>query len=194
MSVADSRERMLEAGRDILERAGADGLTTRAVCDATGVKAPTLYHHFGSKEGLVEAIIGRALEDFFARKRALALTEDPMADLRRGWESWIGFALEQPTLFRLMIEARLSDARATGEAYAIMRRLVDRVATAGGLREDPDTVARAIWAASNGVLVMFLQGAGEEEIKATAGLMFDALLARVANPGAAKAGASDASA
>lgn len=49
---------------------GQDGLTTRAVCEAAGVRAPTLYHHFGDKGGLERALIQRGMAEFMERKRA----------------------------------------------------------------------------------------------------------------------------
>jgi hypothetical protein len=44
---------------------------------------------------------------------------------------------------------------------------------------DTDTAARTIWAASNGVLTLFLQGAPAKDIKASGNLLFDALMAKL---------------
>lgn len=174
-----TQERILLAAIDVLEAQGIEGLTTRAVCDATGVTAPTLYHHFTNKDGLVAAVIQRGVHEFLTRKRDIELTDDPVADLRRGWEGWIGFALARPRLFRLMTQLAGTDPTATGEAYAIMQRLVERIAQAGRLTGDPDSAARAIWAASNGVLMSFMQGGSPAEIRETADLMFDGLMLRL---------------
>lgn len=183
MSKDTTQARILVAAIDILEAKGVEGLTTRAVCDATGVTAPTLYHHFTSKDGLVAAVIRHGVHEFLTRKRDIQLTDDPVADLRRGWEGWIAFALARPRLFRLMTQAAGSDPAATGEAYAIMQRLVDRIAQTGRLSTDPATAARAIWAASNGVVMSFMQGGGPAEIIETADLMFDGLMLRLVRSG-----------
>jgi hypothetical protein len=105
-----------------------------------------------------------------------------MVDLRRGWDSWIAFALERPNLFRLMVESTRFDPSASQEAFVIMRAIVERLASEGRLTTDIDTAARTIWAASNGVLTLFMQGTPAAEIKSSSELLFDALTAKLARP------------
>jgi AcrR family transcriptional regulator len=89
-----------------------NAVTTRAVCRAAGITAPTLYHYFGDKDGLLRALVAQNIETFMERKRSRP-TADALADLRRGWYGWIDFAGENPKLFRLMIESTRSDPSAT---------------------------------------------------------------------------------
>jgi AcrR family transcriptional regulator len=72
----------------LLEREGPDGVTTRAVCDAANVKAPTLYHHFGDKNGLLDALLAKGLNAFPKRKQASPETADALKDLISGWEKF----------------------------------------------------------------------------------------------------------
>jgi len=176
-----TEERILNAATDLLERGGADALTTRAVCQAAGVTAPTLYHHFGEKEGLLRAMVARGITEFMTLKRANRQTQNPLADLRRGWNVWIAFAFERPSLFRLMIESTRSDPSSIHEAFVILRTILGRLHAGGRLNTDVETAFRAIWAGSNGVLSLFMQGASQKEIKATSDLLFDALTARILN-------------
>ncbi len=173
-----TEDRILAAAADILEKGGAEAVTTRAVCKAAGVTAPTLYHHFGDKDGLLRAVVARGVDRFMTQKRASRRT-DAVADLKRGWDLWIVFALERPKLFRLMAESAQSDPAASQEAFVLMRTIVERLAAEGRLTTDVDTAARAIWAASSGVLAMFLQGTPAAEIKPSSELLFDALMARL---------------
>jgi len=79
-----------------------------------------------------------------------------------------------------LTEVRLLQRRvACHPLYAIMQRLVERIAQAGRLTTDPETAARAIGAASNGVLMSFLQVGDPAEIGQTADLMFDGLMLRM---------------
>src|SRR5207244_13252187 len=50
------RTRILEAASELLARSADADISTRAVCEAAGVTAPTLHHHFGDKEGLRAAV------------------------------------------------------------------------------------------------------------------------------------------
>jgi AcrR family transcriptional regulator len=178
-----TEDQILSAAVDLLEKDGAEALTTRAVCEAAGVTAPTLYHHFGDKNGLLRAIVAQGVKTFMARKRANRQTADAVADLKRGWDGWIAFALERPRLFRLMIESTRSDPSANQEAFIIMRAIVERLANDGRLMTDVDTAARTIWAASNGVLTLFMQGMPAAEIKLSSELLFDALMAKLVRSG-----------
>ena len=174
-----TEEKILTAVADLLEKGGVEAVTTRAVCEAAGVTAPTLYHHFGDKNGLLRAVVAQGIDSFMARKRANRQTSDALADLRRGWNGWIAFALQRPKLLRLMVESTRSDPSATQEAFAIMRAIVERLAAENRLTTDVDIASRTIWAASNGVLALFLQGLRPAEIKPSSDLLFDALVAKL---------------
>src|ERR1700730_355065 len=177
-----TEDRILTAAADILEKGGVDAVTTRAVCQAAGVTAPTLYHHFGDKNGLLRAVVAQGVNTFMAHKRTNRQTVDAVADLKRGWDRWIVFALERPKLFRLMVESTRSDPSINQEAFVLMRAIVERLATEGRLTTDVDAAARAIWAASSGVLTMFLQGTPAADIKPSSELLFDALMAKLVRP------------
>ena len=174
-----TKQDILEAAVEILEREGPEAVTTRAVCLAAGITAPTLYHHFGDKNGLLRAVVAGGVERFMTLKRASRKTDDALADLKRGWDEWIAFATERPKLFRLMVENTMSDPGARREAYEIMRATVERLHEEGRLSVDVETAAHSIWAASNGVLSLFMQGATAPAIHATSELLFDALAARL---------------
>lgn len=51
--VANSgKQRLLDAASELFADYGVDEVTVAQILDVSGVKAPTLYHHFGGKEGL----------------------------------------------------------------------------------------------------------------------------------------------
>jgi AcrR family transcriptional regulator len=178
-----TEDRILKAALGLLEKGGADAVTTRAVCEAAKVTAPTLYHHFGDKDGLLRAVVAQGVELFMAQKRANRETTDAIADLRRSWDTWIAFALERPKLFRLMIESTRADPAASQEAFKIMKAIVDRLAALGRLKVDADVAARTIWAGAGGILTLFVQGSSAAEIRSSSDLLFDALAAKLVRPG-----------
>jgi AcrR family transcriptional regulator len=163
-----TEDRILRAALSLLEKGGVEAVTTRAVCQAAKVTAPTLYHHFGDKDGLLGAIVAQGVEMFMAQKRANRSTADATADLRRSWDNWIAFALERPQLFRLMIENTRANPAVSQEAYTIMRAM--------------DAAAQTIWAGSSGILTLFARGTPPAEIRATSELLFDALVAKLVRP------------
>lgn len=170
-----AKEKILASAVALLEQEGVDGLTTRSVCLAAGVTAPTLYHHFGDKNGLVRAIVTEGVAEFMAMKQAMRVTKDPLADLRRGWDGWIEFGLERPTLFRLLIEAARADPALAQASYEHMEENLVRLQAANGLSVNLPTAVQAVWAAASGVQALFMQGLEPAKIRATSRFMFKAV-------------------
>jgi len=52
-----TRDRLLLAAGQLLHESEDGRVSTRAICMRAGVQAPTLYHHFGSKGGLVHEVL-----------------------------------------------------------------------------------------------------------------------------------------
>ena len=173
----DTETAILDAAAVLLETQGHDGLTTRAVCERAGVKAPTLYHHFGDKEGLERALIQRGLAEFMRRKRAPRGVEQPLQALRFGWDVAVQFALEQPALSALFARHVLAQPELVAEPYAVMRGHVQRLVDTGSFRPPVDAAARAVWAASQGVIALARPGARRKEVEETSELIFDAVVA-----------------
>jgi len=100
---SDTRTRLLNAAADLIAAAPGEDFSLRAVCDAVGVKMPTLYHFFGSKQGLIEAVIDRGFEMYLATKSASEpAAADPIQALRQGWDAHVAFGLDNPGFYTLM--------------------------------------------------------------------------------------------
>jgi AcrR family transcriptional regulator len=56
-----SRERIVDSAMDLVERHGLPGLTTRRLGAALGCEAMSIYHHFPSKQHLLDALVERAI-------------------------------------------------------------------------------------------------------------------------------------
>jgi AcrR family transcriptional regulator len=175
----NTEEKILSAAADLLESGGSEALTSRAVCAAAGITAPTLYHHYGDMTGLINALVTRGIADFMAGKRAARHAIDPVAGLRKGWDAWIDFALRRPTLFKLMIERAARDPELGREAHRIMRDNLERMAEQKALAVSVGAASRAMQAASNGVLSLLAQGATPAEVRETGALLFESVLNRL---------------
>jgi len=55
-----ARQRLLTAAARVFARDGLVGATTRAISREAGVNEVTLFRHFGTKEHLIEAVVGSA--------------------------------------------------------------------------------------------------------------------------------------
>jgi AcrR family transcriptional regulator len=75
-----SRQRIVEVAMSILDSGGPDALSTRRLARELGVRAPSLYNHFATKEEILDAvgdaIIGQVDLSMFGREEwPTALTE-----------------------------------------------------------------------------------------------------------------------
>lgn len=52
-----TKERLLHAAIDVINEQGVKGIRIREIAAAAGVREPSVYHFFGSREGLVEAAL-----------------------------------------------------------------------------------------------------------------------------------------
>src|SRR3989442_13490999 len=96
--------RIIEAAAALLAKSVDGDVSTRAVCDAAGVTAPTLYHYFGDKEGLLTAAVDFGWAAFLQTKRTVAAVvhEHIADDVRAGWDNHLQFARENPNFYKLM--------------------------------------------------------------------------------------------
>src|SRR6476659_5308827 len=90
---SDTESAIFRAAAALLEAHGPAGLTTRAVCAAVGITAPTLYHHFGGKDSLAMALIKQGRADFMSHRRVSRASEDLMKQLRTHWDDAVAFTI-----------------------------------------------------------------------------------------------------
>ena len=148
----DMRTQMLEAAEGLLDASPDGDISTRAVCEAVGVGAPMLYRLFGDKAGLLSAVVDYGFDRYLATKRAAEPSDDPVADLRSGWDTHVAFALAHPTVYRLMYSPSFSAVpSAATEALRLLLEVLDRCAAAGRLRVEPAVAAQTIMSANVGV-------------------------------------------
>jgi AcrR family transcriptional regulator len=82
-----ARQRLLNAAARVFARDGLEGATTRAISREAGVNEVTLFRHFGTKEHLIEAVVGTT---FGPSGEAPGIAERGARSLRQDLESFAG--------------------------------------------------------------------------------------------------------
>ena len=62
----EARTAILDAAESALVASGPAGIRLQEVAAVVGVSHPAILHHFGSREGLIEALVSRALDSLHA--------------------------------------------------------------------------------------------------------------------------------
>ena len=161
-----SREIVLDAAERVMAADGFDAATVARVVEEAGIPMSSVYHYFGSKDGILLAVMERGAERFFAdlpevdRRRGrpaerLAATVAVVAQTLEGHPDFlrllIGFAAQPPASGDGEVQAVVSRVREQA-----LVRLREEIALAFG--DDPssattDQLARFALAAFDGAFV-----------------------------------------
>jgi AcrR family transcriptional regulator len=178
---AGTRRAILRAAETLLGRGGPDALSIRELCARAGVTAPTVYHHFGDKDGLIAEAVGACFAEFDRAIAADGARRDPIEALRRAGARYVAYAVAHPTHYRLLFARRpdrpLPSALAS---YERLRRLVAAVGDAGRLAVPVEDAAQAVWAAMHGTASLAIAGFLRADAPSVA-LVIDALIDRLTN-------------
>src|SRR6202046_4262446 len=153
------RPPLLETAAGLLAQSADADVSTRAVCDAAGVTAPTLYHHFGDKDGLLAAVVDFGWAAFLETKlAAAAVIHDHVADdVRAGWDNHLEFARENPSFYKLMWSPRVAaSSGAVREAYQMLYDRLELGAGRGQLRMSAETASRIVLSATTGAALSLI--------------------------------------
>ncbi|MBM7495087.1 AcrR family transcriptional regulator [Micromonospora luteifusca] len=176
----DVRSGIVAAASQLLRDEGATAVTTRAVAQAAGVQAPTIYRLFGDKDGLIDAVAEHVMATYVSAKAAAVAEGDPVADLRSGWRVHVEFGLANPELYALLgARGRGGPSPATAAGIEVLRTRVRRLAAAGLLRVDEQRALMMIHAAGNGTILALLATSEEKRDAGLSDAMLDAVLSSI---------------
>jgi len=153
-----TRDRLLLAATELLDEAAGGPVSTREITERAGVRAPTLYHHFGSKQALLDAVVSHGFKEFLRSRRA-STDSDPIEDIRAGWDSHVAFGLEFPGAYA-HIYGNVKPGVACGVTEDVRAHLLDALQPAAvqrRLRVSPAEAATRILAACSGVTLTLIQ-------------------------------------
>ena len=153
-----TRATLLTAALKVLEDDGEAQFSTRAVCALANVTAPTLYHHYGSADGLLSAAMTEAFAQFLESKKAAVQSPDPVTALREGWDDYVRFAAARPRLYAAMMSRVLNGAQipAAEQAFALLIKRVAAIAADGRLALAVAAAADLLWASANAASLLYV--------------------------------------
>ena len=155
----NTKDNIVRAAAELLAGGGREAVSTRAVAAAAGVQAPTIYRHFGDMQELLDAVASYGFETYLQEKGSREQVEDPVEELRQGWNLHVAFGLANPGFYTLMYGDPHPDAehKAASRGFEALRMLVQRIAEAGRLRVGVERAAQMIHAAACGVTLTLLE-------------------------------------
>ncbi|WP_199433643.1 TetR/AcrR family transcriptional regulator [Qaidamihabitans albus] len=185
-----TRDRIIDAATTLLAEGGRDAVSTRAVSVAAGVQAPAIYRIFGDKQGLLDAVASHGFETYLGDKKANPATDDPVADLRRGWDLHVGFGLANPVLYTLIYGDQRPgrEPPAARQAAEILAAMIHRIAEAGRLRVTEQRAAHLVHATGRGTTLTLISLPEDRRDPSLSTMARESIIATIttdASPGAA---------
>ncbi len=163
--IQETTEKLLAAARRSFAESGYHATSMDVLCAEVGLTRGALYHHFGGKEGLFEAVVRRIDAEILARiEMAYRAIEDPWEAFQAGCRTYIRAALE-PDVSRILLQEapavmgeRARQLDAEGSVGPIADTLNELMETDTIARTDAEALARmlngamldaALWIASS---------------------------------------------
>ena len=151
---------ILEATEALLLQEGVRGLSIRKLSERSGFSAPTIYHHFGDKRGLIDALLEARFQDVHELMSAIPRGGDPARRLREMSGAFLRFALENPDHYRLLSTPRDAGSRGVPSAEAardLVKGALEELASQGTLlTRDTEAAFQVIWATLHGLISLYL--------------------------------------
>jgi AcrR family transcriptional regulator len=193
MEALTTRDRIIRAAATLLADGGRDAVSTRAVSAAAGVQAPTIYRAFGDMQGLLDEVASYGFAGYLKAKTEREQAQDPVDDLRAGWDLHVGFGVANPAFYTLMYgEARPNTSPAAVRAEEILHSLVRRVAAAGRLLVSVERAAQMIHSAGSGVALNLIATKPEDRDPELSPRVREAILTSITTDAPTAAGGAGA--
>lgn len=157
-NLAETRRAILDTTEALLIEEGFEGFSLRKLVERCGYSAPTIYHHFGDKDGLIDALLEQRLTWLTDDLARVPLVDDPIENLRALTRAFANFGLRNPTHYRLLMQVRKDEEHlieAAERARELMETPTAQIAERGWIAlGDADALRQAIWTLVHGIVSM----------------------------------------
>ena len=164
----DTRDKILDAARELFIRDGYEGVSMRKVADLIEYSPTAIYVHFADKEELFRELCHQDFAKLAGVFQGAARIEDPVEQLKQVGRAYVEFGLRFPNHYKLMFmtphpDVPLDDhgegvkGNPEVDAYEFLKRSVQRAIAAGVFREewsDVELLSQTMWASVHGVIAL----------------------------------------
>lgn len=154
---SEARSAILAAAEALLLEKGGPEFSMRSLGRRCGYSAPTVYHYFGDKDGLIEALLESRMSRLVDRLEEVPRGPDPGAELRDLFVAFVEFGAVNPSFSRLMQSV---SSKGESRSAPAMERVRERVSVllrglieSGRLGDlDAQTAGQMLWALLHGLM------------------------------------------
>ncbi|HEX6147710.1 MAG TPA: TetR/AcrR family transcriptional regulator [Acidimicrobiia bacterium] len=127
----DARDLILAAAWDVVREEGLGGLTMRDLAARVGMRAPSLYSYFASKNDIYDAMFRQGYEQMEASMRPfLDLDELDRETFRAASRVFFDFCTEDPDRYQLLFQRTLPGFEPSPESFSLAEALMAKLQAA----------------------------------------------------------------
>lgn len=124
---AATRDRILVAAWKLARDNGLAALSLRDLAKEVGMRAPSLYTYFSSKNALYDAMYAEGVRQLNEAVNERPKSSDPDQALRQRMKRLVRFALEDPVRFQLIDQRTIPGFEPSPESFEISRSSITRL-------------------------------------------------------------------
>lgn len=113
------RGAIIEAAWFLSSERGLGGWSLRDLAAEVGMRAPSLYVYFPSKDAIFDSMFGQGYRQLLGEARSLELLDDPRDVLRQIGRRFFAFAIADKARMQLMFWRVLPGFEPSAESYAL---------------------------------------------------------------------------
>ena len=130
---------IVAAAWELARAHGIGGLSLHALAREVGIRQPSLYTYFDSKNALYDAMFADGNRELLDRLDGLRRPSEPRAAVKTFMRAFVNFALEDPARCALLLHRPIPGFEPSAESYAlaeeVLSRAVDLLRAAGVERQ-----------------------------------------------------------
>ena len=172
---SETRDRILDAARELFVTEGYEGVSMRRVAEKIEYSPTAIYVHFADKQELFHELCQRDYARLAEVFQSSAMSSDPIERLMQIGQTYIDFGLSYPNHYKFMFmtthpphEPDEEDREVIGnperDAYAFLKWAVQQAIDAGRFREemrDAEVISQTLWAGVHGVISLQIAKGGD---------------------------------
>jgi AcrR family transcriptional regulator len=167
MTTPNTADRIASVALAILEKEGPEAVSMRRVAEAVGITPMAIYHHFPSREALLNTVTDREFDRLLSSMQAHPLHGAIEDRLLAVMAAYIDYAFAKPRIFDFVFSRPRPGARQYPKDFRARRSptlnlVADLLAAEmkqGSLKkEDVWEVAFALWAHVHGYIMLYRAG------------------------------------
>lgn len=124
----ETRREIIEAAWGLCREQGLAGLSLRELAGRVGLRAPSLYSYFESKDAIYDAMFAQGQHELLDRMAFLPEEDLTRDDFRAGSRAFFQFCTEDPVRYQLLFQRTIPGFEPSPESYALAVRHLERMA------------------------------------------------------------------